>query len=1555
MKKILLAVLALSLAVCCFALTVTANAATDVAVSNTPTGRGYFKLEAPLVDSDFEANSLGEVTQVDNWYISAPQKAEIVSDSTGNALKISKTCEAWATDVLSSETWFHAYKDAGRYAVTFSVRPEKATMITACVRYAWGNTDLLADFRYTIQYDAAGVATGVTKETGGWTGADQRYFNEKIEVVDGIINAYFEYDVAADVAWAATAPNLTFQGANAAGETSSYTFDNIKIEKVGSGDYYNINWDVDYGTLTDVWAEQPVWANSGSVENDYFGAGVSALKINASNTGNTQVGGIVNTAGNDKKIAKDPVMTYFQFDVDVDGLTMVNVWTQGCYTAVIYNGSTWHVEGGAINLKVTQLDKGWRLSYFIDMGATDAANMEFNINTTGTGAVYIANLLVAQIDTVRAPWASSETVTYNTTEPADVAVNIDTKGKAITSVACGGTTVEAANYSYAGETLTLKAAAFDGKSGDLTFTVTTEGGSADFTVKQEQTKAAATATLVSSEPINKYVDGTVDVKQNIAFNLAGIADGHDVAVTYTAAYDSAEVGANRTITLTLTLVGNEAYLYELTSNTLQIEGCEIYALISVTPVCSDELVVKYEDGTTNVPAGSITLTLDGVKQGDDVKVTFDAAYESATSSDSVKINVTNIALTGDDAYKYTLSATSLQIDGKIIDRTVLTPSYVGEIEKRYDGTNYLNTKGMKLTLATIADGDEVSVTFKAAFASAVEGDRQVLFTDLALTGKDAYKYKLSSTTYEKTGYIIPMEDVAISDNRGYYTIDGQTLQKFDFENVTTGGVASNAINGLYLSPSGGEVGNGITQTASVEEESGNKVLKIEENCFTWATQLFSTNTTGIYREAGIYAVSFKIKPVNAKMFIVEVRNSSANNATGILAEYRKTVTNDASGKALSVSDEKQGWLGANQKNFNSKAEVGADGWIDCYFEFELPEGTNFENNYYPQLIFSGASFTEKAISTYYFDDVAYLCKSTSDKYMTIDYDLDMEGIDGEDAIDTPFGSLLDNGFVYDNSWTEVGGENTVIRLDVPANTAAERVGVLKNRIADGDNKLFLGEGVHFVSFDFDMTCSHFKLFSIGEGVPFNYFAISCENSGGVYNFSVECYDGWISNFKTETAANGMTRVSFIVDMTGSDYNATELILEASTGSSGGELYFDNLFVSHEDYTPVATDAEYNLVGTQDVVFNAYLKGAKFSGLELDGTAVATDKYVYDAATNTITLDKSLFVTDNPNVAARVLTIKTSKGDINAKAKLVDNRTEVTLSLNYTGDPIAKDYDGTTTVVQDIIDAIVEQIAMSGVATGDDVDFTYEIAYSSKDAGAVTIEITDIALTGAQADNYKLATTTLSVEATINKIQLTVSGTTAANKEYDGNTNATATTGTLGGVLAGENVILNVESATFNSKNVADANKVTVVYSLSGANAANYIAPVSEDITGVSISKKAVTVTAEAKSMTVGETEPALTYTTDGLVAGDTLTGTLAREEGTEAGQYNILQGTLSGGDNYQINFVSAKLTINEKPAEPEEPKGLSAGAIAGITIGAVAVTGGAAAAVVFFIRKRRLK
>src|SRR5215207_2603488 len=95
------------------------------------------------------------------------------------------------------------------------------------------------------------------------------------------------------------------------------------------------------------------------------------------------------------------------------------------------------------------------------------------------------------------------------------------------------------------------------------------------------------------------------------------------------------------------------------------------------------------------------------------------------------------------------------------------------------------------------------------------------------------------------------------------------------------------------------------------------------------------------------------------------------------------------------------------------------------------------------------------------------------------------------------------------------------------------------------------------------------------------------------------------------------------------------------------------------------------------------------------------------------------------------------------------------------------------------------------------------------------------------------------------------------------------------------------------------------------NTCNGTRTATSDAATLTVNAREVTVTADAKSKTYGETDPALTYqiTSGSLIAGDSFSGALTRDPGQDAGSYAIKRGTLALSGNYELSFIGANLTI----------------------------------------------
>ena len=139
--------------------------------------------------------------------------------------------------------------------------------------------------------------------------------------------------------------------------------------------------------------------------------------------------------------------------------------------------------------------------------------------------------------------------------------------------------------------------------------------------------------------------------------------------------------------------------------------------------------------------------------------------------------------------------------------------------------------------------------------------------------------------------------------------------------------------------------------------------------------------------------------------------------------------------------------------------------------------------------------------------------------------------------------------------------------------------------------------------------------------------------------------------------------------------------------------------------------------------------------------------------------------------------------------------------------------------------------------------------------------------------------TASLVFTIGKAALTVTGLTANNKPYDGNTNATLNLGSavLHGVVNGDNLTLGSGSATaaFSSKNIGTGKTVTISgLTISGAGSANYTftqPTATADITAKALSITGVIANNKVYNGTTNATINTGAAALSGVVSGDTVT------------------------------------------------------------------------------------
>ncbi|MFN0729988.1 virginiamycin B lyase family protein [Polaribacter gochangensis] len=261
------------------------------------------------------------------------------------------------------------------------------------------------------------------------------------------------------------------------------------------------------------------------------------------------------------------------------------------------------------------------------------------------------------------------------------------------------------------------------------------------------------------------------------------------------------------------------------------------------------------------------------------------------------------------------------------------------------------------------------------------------------------------------------------------------------------------------------------------------------------------------------------------------------------------------------------------------------------------------------------------------------------------------------------------------------------------------------------------------------------------------------------------------------------------------------------------------------------------------------------------------------------------------------------GTVTLKASVAENATyeaaekEITLTINkaeltVTADNKSRVYGESNPTLT---------FAYSGFKNLEDATALTTVPTASTTASvASNVGTYDVEVANGVATNYSFKYVKGTLEITKKAITITADATTKVYGESDPALTYTASPS----LEAGDSFIGNLTRVTGE-----DANTYAILQGTLSAGTNYTITFVSKDFT---ITKKAITITADATTKVYGESDPALTYTASpSLETGDSFIGSLTRVTGEDANTYAISQGTLSAGTNYTITFVSKNFTITK--------------------------------------------
>ncbi len=425
-------------------------------------------------------------------------------------------------------------------------------------------------------------------------------------------------------------------------------------------------------------------------------------------------------------------------------------------------------------------------------------------------------------------------------------------------------------------------------------------------------------------------------------------------------------------------------------------------------------------------------------------------------------------------------------------------------------------------------------------------------------------------------------------------------------------------------------------------------------------------------------------------------------------------------------------------------------------------------------------------------------------------------------------------------------------------------------------------------------------------------------------------DGMVSQSYATGAVSGYGTVGGLV---GNNYHAT-VNQSYATGSVAGTSNYVGGLVGFNTYSTVSQSyARGSVSGTSSVgglvgynisstVSQSYARGSVSGTSSVGGLVGSNSGTVTDSFWDTQTTGQATSAGGTGLTTAQMKSLATftaagwdidDAGGTGKVWRIYDGQSYPLLRsfltpLTATANSGSRVYDGTTSSPFGVSYSTTPNSNLLGTPT---------VTASSKDVGSRALTVSGLYSNQAGYDiSYVTGTLTITPKA------LSITGTTVANKTYDGTAYAAVTPGTLSGFVGSETVNVASATGTFDNKNAGTGKTVTVAYTLSdGANgglAANYT--LAGTTHSADITPKLLTASYSAANKVYDGTTAATVSATSGdIVTGDAVTisasGAFADKNAGTGKAVSITGGALSGADasNYSLSNPTGSATADITP------------------------------------------
>ena len=319
-----------------------------------------------------------------------------------------------------------------------------------------------------------------------------------------------------------------------------------------------------------------------------------------------------------------------------------------------------------------------------------------------------------------------------------------------------------------------------------------------------------------------------------------------------------------------------------------------------------------------------------------------------------------------------------------------------------------------------------------------------------------------------------------------------------------------------------------------------------------------------------------------------------------------------------------------------------------------------------------------------------------------------------------------------------------------------------------------------------------------------------------------------------------------------------------------------------------------------------------------------DGAAHDAEGYDVEISDPLYTTDDFSFSGDATVSGTDAGSYPMEltgadfANINDNFTDVTFEIVDGSLEISKREVTLTSAddekIYDRTELTNGTVTVGGDGFADGEGAAYDVTGTQTEVGESANAFTYTLNEGTKADNYDITTAEGTLKVTPYTEAITVTITEPSDTlVYDAETHSLT-----GYEVSISDPLYTTDDFRFNGiAEVSGRNTGTYRMGLTAANFentnANFADVTFEIVSGALVIRpKTATITANDKTMTYGDSEPALTATVDGMAGNDYAAFTMSREAGRNIGTYAI-NASVQANPNYIFTVIPGSLTVNPKP------------------------------------------